>query len=373
MAVSVDQARWAQIQKDMNILIQSSDYPVQQKNAISMHILGFMQMNPNCLMELQSHQDGPGGPLKKHIALRGKQTGIKMIGFKIVLALGHPFAVPLAFLDEPDNPNLYEYLDYLQPGNKLAFAYLDDWKPDDQQTQQSSQSLGTYQSEQQLEHEQQQPSIIKYLNYSQPVADEGDFDNLMNMFDNNQMSHHERNTLIRLNTQIKQEKEKERLKPDVLQKLQPKVEQMLNDHVIIRQSEAESYLSKLESLNQKKEQINKSLVEIKLKNDEIKFACQEITKISDEIDQSALNQNVEAVSLESIKSKIKPMLQKMAYLDAKQNAINDCLAIIKQNDEQTVAENVRVFRKLANRQFKTLYKRNKLAAFISFNQHQNRQ
>ena len=51
-----------------------------------------------------------------------------MIGFKIVVALGHPFAVPYVYLDEPENNNLYEYIDYLQPVNKISFGYLDDWK-----------------------------------------------------------------------------------------------------------------------------------------------------------------------------------------------------------------------------------------------------
>ena len=36
---------------------------------------------------------------------------------------------------------------------------------------------------------------------------------------------------------------------------------------------------------------------------------------------------------ESIKNQTNPIIQKMAYLEAKQNAINDCLAIIKQNDD----------------------------------------
>jgi hypothetical protein len=51
-----------------------------------------------------------------------------MIGFKICLALGHPFAAPYAYLDEAENKNLYEYIDYLQPINRITFAYLDDWK-----------------------------------------------------------------------------------------------------------------------------------------------------------------------------------------------------------------------------------------------------
>jgi len=42
-----------------------------------------------------------------------------MIGFKITVALGHPFSAPYVYLDEPENKNLYEYIEYLQPVNRI--------------------------------------------------------------------------------------------------------------------------------------------------------------------------------------------------------------------------------------------------------------
>jgi hypothetical protein len=32
------------------------------------------------------------------------------------------------FLDEPENPTLVEYIDYLDQGNVIEFAYLNDWR-----------------------------------------------------------------------------------------------------------------------------------------------------------------------------------------------------------------------------------------------------
>jgi hypothetical protein len=35
---------------------------------------------------------------------------------------------PLAYLDEPLNPMLIEFIDYLEEGNKIMFNFLSEWK-----------------------------------------------------------------------------------------------------------------------------------------------------------------------------------------------------------------------------------------------------
>lgn len=52
----------------------------------------------------------------------------KLIGFKFVLPLMYPFEAPYAYLDEPENPQLASYIDYLDKGNRIMFKYLADWK-----------------------------------------------------------------------------------------------------------------------------------------------------------------------------------------------------------------------------------------------------
>ncbi len=51
-----------------------------------------------------------------------------MIGFKFVIGTTFPMHPPICFLDEPLNATLFEFFDYLKPGNFLDFAYLHEWK-----------------------------------------------------------------------------------------------------------------------------------------------------------------------------------------------------------------------------------------------------
>jgi hypothetical protein len=51
-----------------------------------------------------------------------------MFGFKFVITSFFPHSPPLVFLDEPENPNLVLYIDYIEKGNLLTFAFLDEWK-----------------------------------------------------------------------------------------------------------------------------------------------------------------------------------------------------------------------------------------------------
>lgn len=53
--------------------------------------------------------------------------GNRFLGFKFVLPTFFPFEPPMVFLDEPENPMVIEFIDYLQKGNKIFFKYLQEW------------------------------------------------------------------------------------------------------------------------------------------------------------------------------------------------------------------------------------------------------
>ena len=61
------------------------------------------------------------------------------------------------------------------------------------------------------------------------------------------------------------------------------------------------------------------------------------------------------------------MMQKLVYYDAKISAINDCLAILKNNENISVADNIKTVRKLSSKQFRLLIKRNKIAVYLQIN------
>lgn len=52
----------------------------------------------------------------------------RMIGFKFVLPSSFPLVPPWTILDEPINPMVIEFIDYIGPNNVMAFAYLEQWK-----------------------------------------------------------------------------------------------------------------------------------------------------------------------------------------------------------------------------------------------------
>lgn len=102
-----------------------------------------MKQNPNTNIAFETHRknfivsisidDLPLGGQKPLLALKGKlwipmENGGKMIGFKFVLGTTFPNYPPLAFLDEPINELMFEFFDYLKPGNVLDFAFLHEWK-----------------------------------------------------------------------------------------------------------------------------------------------------------------------------------------------------------------------------------------------------
>lgn len=58
-----------------------------------------------------------------------QQTGTnKLLGFKFVLPVNYPNSAPLSFLDEPENAEVIEMIDYLDKGNRVMFDYLILWE-----------------------------------------------------------------------------------------------------------------------------------------------------------------------------------------------------------------------------------------------------
>lgn len=51
-----------------------------------------------------------------------------MIGFKFVLPSSFPVVPPWSILDEPVNPMVSEFIDYVGPNNVLNFAYQEQWR-----------------------------------------------------------------------------------------------------------------------------------------------------------------------------------------------------------------------------------------------------
>ncbi len=56
-------------------------------------------------------------------------NGQRMIGFKFVMPLDFPREAPLVFLDEPENAQVVEFVDYVDKGNRIMFNYLASWRP----------------------------------------------------------------------------------------------------------------------------------------------------------------------------------------------------------------------------------------------------
>ena len=50
-----------------------------------------------------------------------------MLGFKFVTPQDYPRSAPFAFLDEKEDAEVVEMVDYLDKGNRIMFQYLSDW------------------------------------------------------------------------------------------------------------------------------------------------------------------------------------------------------------------------------------------------------
>ena len=64
------------------------------------------------------------GKLVTKIPHTGKD---KLLGFKFVLPFQYPLSAPLVFLDEPENKEVIDMIDYLDKGNRINFEYTLKW------------------------------------------------------------------------------------------------------------------------------------------------------------------------------------------------------------------------------------------------------
>jgi len=44
-----------------------------------------------------------------------------------MLPLDFPYKAPECFLDEKEDKELYEFIDYLKPGNRIDIYFLNEW------------------------------------------------------------------------------------------------------------------------------------------------------------------------------------------------------------------------------------------------------
>ena len=64
------------------------------------------------------------GRLPITVKLTGKQTGF---GFKFILPKNYPIERPYVYLDEKEDPEIVEMVDYVDKGNIMNFDYLGKW------------------------------------------------------------------------------------------------------------------------------------------------------------------------------------------------------------------------------------------------------
>lgn len=50
-----------------------------------------------------------------------------MLGFKFILPMNYPQEAPICYLDEPENAEVVDMVDYLDKGNRIMFEYVILW------------------------------------------------------------------------------------------------------------------------------------------------------------------------------------------------------------------------------------------------------
>jgi hypothetical protein len=113
-----------------------------QKNAQRVYedLRLFMTNNPACAVKLIDHNSPYNQQIMRFFDIRGRlpvklsQTGQnKLFGFRIVLSRNYPFEAPWVYLDEPENPQVIEFIDYIDKGNIMMFDLLRDWNKAEQE------------------------------------------------------------------------------------------------------------------------------------------------------------------------------------------------------------------------------------------------
>ena len=101
------------------------------KPIVQQHLTDFLQRNGAC--ELQVIGISVSGTQKYNcIQIRGKlpiqvNNKSRPIGFKFILPSEYPKAVPFVFLDEPENSQVVEFVDYVDAGNRIRNEFINMW------------------------------------------------------------------------------------------------------------------------------------------------------------------------------------------------------------------------------------------------------
>jgi hypothetical protein len=94
-------------------------------NVLTNDITTFLRANAACQCAIVSLNINNRGP-KNVFQIRGKlrialpqSQQQKLLGFKFVLPDNYPIGCPLVYLDEKENPEVVEMIDYLDKGNRI--------------------------------------------------------------------------------------------------------------------------------------------------------------------------------------------------------------------------------------------------------------
>ncbi|TNV78741.1 hypothetical protein FGO68_gene5969 [Halteria grandinella] len=371
-----------------------------------------MAQNPNTNIVVEQQNDYPIGGVKALLGLKGKlwiamEQGGKMIGFKFIIGTTFPQHPPIAFLDEPIIPSLFEFFDYLKPGNLLDFAYLHEWRSmfqsnpvkynlqappvpfeDVEQPAPLQPQPVFYQPPPQIPAPQpaprpQQASQQEFVWLPPPSKvpqkkklasiDEDPLGFLIekvlaeNGDDITAMTPEQRDIIIQKTIEAEQGK----VRPEVLTKLKPMVEGYVSDQVYLGRSEMEHNLSKYVRFVRRQDELEKTISAIKTKNAQIKEKTEQIEKQVEQMAPAVEALNMEKLDGDSVfehfQTSQSPFVLKALEINSKIHGLEDCMNALKLNESIPVNEVLKHIRKLSNKQYKLIIKRSKLIEFIRLN------
>ena len=115
-----------------------------------------------------------------------------------------------------------------------------------------------------------------------------------------------------------------------------KVRNQIEDLILLKRTEAESYLKKLESFSEKHDRLKETLDNIDSKTEEIQKSMSDLDEQKHFLEEFIENANYVEMTEESIAKDIvkarDPISEKITHYWAKEQAIQDCLLQLKQRD-----------------------------------------
>jgi len=130
----------AQLVTPQNIakMLKQTSHKDQSKDKlkyIENDVKAFLQRNQACQCSIVDVKFNTAEKMQQVLQIRGKlkinlpQSGSgKLLGFKFILPKMYPIEAPLVYLDEPENPQVIDMIDYLDKGNRIVFEYILVWE-----------------------------------------------------------------------------------------------------------------------------------------------------------------------------------------------------------------------------------------------------